>query len=160
MVTWIRAFSQVVNLSLDFNRPTISPLPFHVLSLALKSLHLDFGCFLLARVLNPIHSFPLLEDLSLIVWGDEPIEDFNGQHTVVQPPLASSLTLDVKEGMNRVVSQLFPLQNDLRFRELDLALICEEDVFEISALVERCRFTLESLEIGTGHCGMSVLFPR
>ena len=58
--------------------------------------------------------------------------------------------------MNHVVSRLFPLQNDLRFRELDLTLICEEDVFEISALVERCCVTLESLEIGPGHCGMFV----
>ena len=157
---WIRAFSQVVHLDLDFDWSKTSLLPFHGLSLTLKSLHLDFGCVLIPRVLNLIHSFPLFEDLSLIVWGDDPIEDFNGQHTVVQPLLARSLTLDVKEGMNRVVSQLFPSQNDLRFRELDLALICEEDVFEISALVERCRFTLESLKVGNGHCGMSVLFPR
>ena len=143
----IRAFSQVAHLGLDFDWQGTSLLPFHGLSLALKSLHLDFSCVLIPRVLNLIHSFPLLEALSLIVWGNDPIEDFNGRHTVVQPLLARSLSLDVKEGMNRVVSQLFPSQIDLRFRELDLALICEEDVFEISALVERCRFTLEYLNL-------------
>ena len=75
---WIRAFSQVVHLGLDLDWPRTSLLPFHALSLALKSLHLDFSCFLIQRVLNLIHSFPLLEDLSLIEWGDDPIEDFNG----------------------------------------------------------------------------------
>ena len=146
---WIRAFfSQVAHLGLDFDWSKTSLLPFHGLSFALKSLHLDFSCVLIPRVLNLIHSFPLLEDLSLIVWGDDPIEDFNGQPIIVQPLLARSLTLDAKGGMNHVVSKLFPLQNN-RFRELDLALICEEDVFEISALVERCCFIL-------GHCGMSL----
>ena len=118
---WIQAFSQVAHLGLDFDRQRTSLLPFHALSLTLKSLHLGFSCVLIPRVLNLIHSFPLLEALSLIVWGDDPIEDFNGQHTVVQPPLARSLTLDVKEGMNCIVSQLFPLQNNLRFRERDIS---------------------------------------
>ena len=107
-----------MHFDLDFDWPRTSLLPFHALSLELKSLHLDFGCVLIPRVLNLIHSLPLLEALSLIMWGNDPIEDFNGQYIVVQPLLARSLTLDVKEGMNRVVSQLFPLQNDLRFRNL------------------------------------------
>jgi hypothetical protein len=154
---WFRAFSHVVHLELSLHLPIISLLPFHGFSLSLKSLHVEFRCLLLPRVLNLVHSSSLLEDLSLIVWGDDPIEDFVGQLTVVQPPLVRSLTLDVKEGINHVVSHLFPPHNSLNFRQLNLWLAREEDIFEISALVERCRSTLESLEVGTGKCcGMSV----
>ena len=55
---WIRAFSQVAHLGLDFDWQRTSLLPFHGLSLALKSLHLDYSCVLIPRVLNLIHSFP------------------------------------------------------------------------------------------------------
>ena len=153
---WISTFSHVVHLSLDLYTAEISLVPFHGFSPALKSLHIDFGFFPLRRIINIIHSFPFLEDLSLFAWGGDQIEDIDGQPVIVQPPLTGSLNLYAQEGMNYIVSQLFPPQNSLNFRKLSLGLICKKDIFVTSALVQRCSFTLEFLEIDAGDCGMSV----
>ena len=62
-----------MHLDLDFTNPTVSLLPLHGFSPALKSLHVEYGTFLFPRILNLINSFPFLEDLSLTVWGSDPI---------------------------------------------------------------------------------------
>ena len=51
--------------------------------------------------------------------------------------------------MDYIVSLLFPPRNGDRFT--GLGLICGEDIFEIAAIVERCCFVLESLEVCVGH---------
>ena len=97
-----------------------------------------------------------------MMWGGDPIGDVDTQPAVVQkvqPPLTGSLKLGAQEGMNRIVSQLFPPQNGLQFRRLDLRLSTKDDIFAVSALVEGCRFTLESLEVCAGENGMSVRLP-
>ena len=146
---WIPTFSRVVHFELEFEAPEISLLPFHGFSPALRSLRLRvyYGLFPFPRIFNLIHSFPLIEDLSLISNGDHSIEDIDGQHAAVQPPLTGSLELFVEHGMDYIVSRLFPSQNNLHFRELDLELTHENDILVVSALVERCRFTLESLKV-------------
>ena len=120
------AFLRAVHFDLDFNNPTVSLLPLHGFSPALKSLHVEYGTFPFPRILNLINSFPLLEDLWLMVWGGDPVGDVDTQPAVVQkvqPPLTGSLKLGAQEGMNRIVSQLFPPQNGLQFRRLDLKLM-------------------------------------
>ena len=153
---WIPAFSHVVHFHMNFGLPETSLLPFHGFSPALKSLRVEYGSFPFSRIINLIHSFPLLEDLSLFTWGGNPIEDIDEQPGVVQPPLTGTLQLNTQDRMSHTVSQLFPAQNGLYFRKLDLRLSREEDIFEIAALVKRCRLTLESLCVCAGYCGTSV----
>ena len=153
---WVPTFSEVEYLNLDFDTPEISLLPFHRFSPAIKSLRINFAFFPYRRVLNLIHSFSFLEDLSLFAWGGDQIEDVYGQPAFVQPPLTGSLNLYAQEGMNHIVSQLFPPQNGLYFRKLDLGLIRKEDIFATSALVEGWYFTFESLEAYAVHRSMTV----
>ena len=85
-----QTFSRVVHLDLDFTNPTVSLLPLHGFSHALKPLHVEYGTFPFPRILNLINSFPLLEDLWLMVWGGDSIGDVDTQPAVVQkvqPPL-------------------------------------------------------------------------
>ena len=152
---WIFAFSRVVHFDVDFYGPNSSLLLFHGFSPSLKSLRLTFFDFPFSQILNLIHSFPLIEDLSLTALSNDLIEDIEGQPAAVQLPLTGSLELTAQDGMAPIVSRLFPPQNSLHFREIGFELICEEDVLVASVLVERCSFTLESLKVGVGICGMS-----
>ena len=153
---WLLAFSRVEHLEVDFYEPNTSLLSFHGFSPALKTLRLAYVDFPFSQILSFIHSFPFIENLFLAAWSNGPIEGIDGQPAAIQPPLTGCLGLAAQDGMTPIVSRLFPTQNSLHLRELDLELICEEDVFATSALVERCRFTLESLKVGVGSCGMSV----
>ena len=157
---WILAFSRVVHFGVDFFGPNTSLLSFHGFSPALKSLRLTYINFPFSQVLNLIHSFPLIEELYLTAWNNDSIEDSDGRPTPVQPPLIGTLELSAEEGMATIVPRLFPLQNSLHFWELDLELIRESDILVISELVERCRFTLESLKVSAGRCGTPVLPAR
>ena len=153
---WIPTFSRVVRFDMDFDVPEISLLPFYGSSPSLRSLQIYYSSFPFPRILNLIHSFPLIDDLSLISGGDDPIEDIDGPHAAVQPPLTGCLELYARDGMDYLVSRLFPTQNDLYFRKLDLESADEVDILVVSALVERCRFTLESFKVDIGHYRMSV----
>ena len=153
---WIPTFSRVVRFDMDFDGPEISLLPFYGFSPSLRSLQICYSSFPFPRILNLIHSFPLIDDLSLISGGDDPIEDIDGPHAAVQPPLTGCLELYARDGMDYLVSRLFPTQNDLYFRKLDLESADEVDILVVSALVERCRFTLESFKVDIGHYRMSV----
>ena len=115
----------------------ISLLPLHGFSHALKPLHVEYGTFPFPRILNLINSFPLLEDLWLMVWGGDSIGDVDTQPAVFRRfnlHSPGSLKLGAQEGMNRIVSQLFPPQNGLQFRRLDLRLSTKDDIFVVSAL--------------------------
>ena len=153
---WIPTFSRVVRFDMDFDGPRISLLPFHGFSPLLRSLQICYSNFPFPRILNFIHSFPLIDDLSLISCGDDPIEDIDGPHAAVQPPLTGCLELFVQDGMDYIVSRLFSSQNSLYFRKLDLELAYEVDILVVLALVERCRFTLESFKVDIGRYRMSV----
>ena len=91
---------------------------FYGFSPTLKSLRLTYINFPFSRILKLIHSFPLIEDLYLTAWNNDSIEDRDGRPTPVQPPLNGTLELSAEEGMATIVSRLFPLQNNLHFREL------------------------------------------
>ena len=153
---WISVFSRVVHFDVEFDGPKNSLLPFHGFSPVLKSIHVDYSHFPCSQILNFVHSFPLIEDLSLLVWSGDLIDDTDGQPTTVQPPLTGMLNIDAHKGMEHIIPQLFPPQNGLHFRKLDLGLFCEHDVLVTSTLVERCSLTLESLEVCGGNCGVSL----
>ena len=143
---WISAFSHVVHFDLEFDGPEISLFPFHGFSPALKSINMDYSHFPCSRILNFIHSFPLIEDLSLIVWRCDPIDDIDVQPTAIQLPLTGTLKINLQPEMGHIISQLFPPQNVLHFWKLDLVFY-EPDFLVMSKLVERCSLTLESLEV-------------
>ena len=153
---WIAAFSRVVHFDLNLrDAPEISLLPFHGFSPALKSLRTWYNYLPSSQIFDFINSFPLIEDLSLIVIGESypAIDDIDGQSAAPLPPLTGSLEIFSQGRMNSVVSRFFPPQNSLHFRELGLELVHQNDILVISALVERCRFTLESLKVYSApHC--------
>ena len=153
---WISAFSRVEHFDLEFDEPDISLFPFHGFSPALKSIHVEYSHFPCSRILNLIHSFPLIEDLSLIVWGGDPIDDIDGLPTTIQPPLTGTLKINLQPEMGHIISKLFPPQNGLHFRKLDLV-FCEPAFLVMSMLVETCSLTLESLKVYVDDRGVSPL---
>ena len=168
---WIKAFSRVARLGVVTNRGywdyhELSLIPFHGLSPLITSLSVAFLDVPFARVLDLILSFPLLEDLSVYshgVFADHSEDNPNKQPTITQPlcppPLTGSLTLSISKGMKPIASPLLSLQGGLHFRKMDLTWDCEGDVSFTTALVERCRSTLESLRIVTHGGTFNVLTP-
>ena len=150
---WIPTFSRVEDLGASVHNPMICLAPFHGFSTAIKSVHIDFSCSP-CSIFNLIYSFPLLEDLSLALFFSlyHPA-DFNEQPAIPQPhsspPFTGLLNLSVHvpEGMKSITRWLLLLPSGLRFRDVRLRLGCDEDVSPISALVEACSSTLETLEI-------------
>ena len=153
---WIPAFSRVVHFDLEVHEgPEASLTPFHGFSPVLKSLHVSYITLSSSRVLDLLHSFPLLEDFAVTAWDTPLIENADRQPTIVQPPLTGTLRLGALEGMSPIISQLLSPLGGLRFRKLELSLHREEDISSISALVG-CCLTLESLRVNFGICGASV----
>jgi hypothetical protein len=145
---------------MDIDDPEFSLIPFHGFSPALKSLSVSYLGFPFSQILNLIRSFPLIEDLSLTTFsGDLPIESddsSDGQQT--QPPFTGTLELFICAGMDLDSSQLLFPPDGCRFRTLDLWLNCKQDGLIASVLVERCRFTLESLRVRAGFYSATVLY--
>ena len=152
---WILAFSYVEHFGLCLSGGETSFLPFHGFSPVLKSISFTHIHSPFSQVIGLIHSFPLIESLSLIMMKNGQIEDIGRQPTAVQPPFTGTLHILVQYGMRSTISRLFPLQNDLHFRELDLGLWYDDDISVVSTLVRRCYFTLESLKVGSWY-GASV----
>ena len=147
---WIRAFSHVVHLELgEYDSWRVSLLPFRGFSPLVKSLHLDFDIPPLA--LGLILSFPLLEDLAINFQATEPADgkSSNGLPTAIQPPnppvFTGSLKL-VTMGTPSVIRQLLALPSGIHFRKF-VVVLEHGDISLITALVERCSHTLESLDI-------------
>ena len=154
---WISTFNRVVHFELDaFNvqpsRSGLSLAPFRGFSPAIKSLRLVFDTFGSSQAFDLIYSFPLLEDLAVIsfgIWIGS--NDFDDQTTAILPSISPSFTgclkLDLRTQASFVASQLLSLSNGLHFRKLHFTLNEQKDTSQITALVEECCFTLESLEV-------------
>jgi hypothetical protein len=167
---WIQSFSRVVRLDMtsyiDFDKSVISSLaPFHGFSPILKSLRITAPNISPPRIFNLILSFPLLEDLAVIVFhgtsadnGDGPEED--EVPTATQPPnplmFTGSLELYLKGGMEPFTHRLLSRPGGIHFRKLALTWIYEEDLLETMTLVKGCSYTLESLDISCNLLGMSI----
>ena len=99
---WIRTFYNVVRLCLETGRssqPWHSILPFHGSSSTLRSLHLT-AAFI--DVFDLVCSFPLLEDLALVMLDSEAETDgWNAPST--SPKLAGSLDLRMIRGISSAI---------------------------------------------------------
>ena len=154
---WITGFSGVVHLKMDNNimlSRTLAAgfIPFHGFSSVIKSLHIYFVHLPSPQCSDLILSFPLLEDLivrALVV----SLYD-NGHYglpTVAQPSTSpaftGSLELSLRGGMEPIARRLLSSPGGIRFRKLTLNWRHEEDPLLTMELVEKCSYTLESLEI-------------
>ena len=163
---WIRTFSRVVHLKMylidmDTDEPTDSLVPFHGFSPEIRSLCLLDIHSPLPPVFDFIHSFPLLEDLSVSTPAIPAIntnDGVDGQPTAVQylSPPAFTGTLDLY-GVDLIATQLLSLPNSLHFRKLHLTWNNEADISTTALLVESCCSTLESLHVNPGSLGTSFL---
>ena len=154
---WISTFTRVVRFEVDAFKTDLRRgsqfVPFHGFSLDIKSLRLTFYTIPSSQVFNLIYSFPHLDDLAVTGFNEchESNDAHDGQATVVQslapPSLTGSLELDVWVQADFMISRLLSVPGGLHFRRLRLRLSVQRDASPIAALVEGCRFTLESLEV-------------
>jgi len=156
---WIRGFSRVMNLELDTSHDRFTDelgillVPFHGLSPVIKSLRVDFVILPPSCIFNLILSFPLLEDLILI--GDNtPVDNGGGLDGLVtavqpskQPALTGSLELLLHGGTVSIAHRLLSLPGGIHFQKLELVGCREKDLSLVTALVEKCSYTLEYLDI-------------
>ena len=154
---WISTFTRVVRFEVDAFKTDLRRgsqfVPFHGFSLDIKSLRLTFYTIPSSQVFDLIYSFPHLDDLAVTGFNEriESNDAHDGQATVVQslapPSLTGSLELDVWVQADFMISRLLSVPGGLHFRRLRLRLSVQRDASPIAALVEGCRFTLESLEV-------------
>ena len=163
-VGWLSTFSQVVHFKLrvdiDQSKQTsVSLVPFHGFWPELKSLSIINPVLSCSRIFNLIHSFPLLENLSVFTRD----HGSNEQATVIQPSsspvFTGSLELFFHVEAGPFVSLLLSLPNGLHFRNLSLTWFRMADVLSSTALVEGCCSTLESLKIDGTLLGTSIPHP-
>ena len=168
---WIPTFSRVVNFVVDIRKPDspdaprVSLVPFHGFSPALKSLLVTFTVFPASRVSNLIHSFTLLEEVSVTTYDKSDIDDGSSElPTIVRPSsspvFTGTLTLWLDMGMDPIASRLLSLPTGLQFQELRFLWYHQKDVSLTRALIERCYSTLEFLCIDCRITGMSARHLR
>ena len=162
---WITAFTRVVRFELDafkvyVDQPGSYLTPFYGFSPALKSLHLTFYCVPSRQLFHLICSFPLLDDLAVTshyyAWSerdDTPDDRTTNIQSLTLPSFTGSLELDMWTGMDFMAPGLLSLSGGLNFRRLQLSLKRETDPSLMTALVEECCPTLESLEVECDLCG-------
>jgi hypothetical protein len=145
---WIRTFHNLVHLHLEcLAGDRISLAPFCGLSPTLRSLSLRATPL---EVLDFICSFPLLEDLVLVLPGYGS-EGWNAPST--SPKLTGSLELRAIGEIRPTVRRLLGLPDGLHFTKVTIVCL-DEDVRSIMDLVSRCSDTLESLSVCYYHSGV------
>jgi hypothetical protein len=164
---WIGGFSSVVHLELgshtDFRESVISLVPLHGFSPTLKSLRVTAPYIPTSHIFDLILSFPLLEDLAVIIVYGEPIDggdDSDWLPTRAQPSGPSVFTGSLEllgGGMKHFTRRLLSLPGGIHFRKLSLRWLREGDLPLTTVLVEGCSHTLESLQITCDPTGASVL---
>ena len=142
---WIRTFHSVVHLCLECHGWEAHPdsiIPFHGLSSTLRSLHLT-AAFI--DVFDLVCSFPLLEDLALVMFGSEvEIDGWDAPST--SPKLTGSLDLRMIRGIGCTIRRLLDLPGGLHFTKITV--LCPYNDLElITDLLSRCSDTLESLTV-------------
>jgi hypothetical protein len=173
---WIRDFSGVEHLevySQELFPHMLSPFsPFHGLSPVVKSLRMSFAVLLPPWTFNLILSFPLIEDLAVIVrgrWGDDGDGDGDGFGeggipTAAQPSgspmFTGTLELYLKGGMDPFARRLLSLPGGIHFRNLTLTWSHDGDIWTTMTLVNRCSHSLESLRITGEPPGTCIWYLR
>jgi hypothetical protein len=167
---WIRTFSRVVRLDLDsktsgIDDSEVSLAPFYGLSPTLKRLHVLSTLLPSLQISNLVRSCPLLEDLTVIVFGVDNSDGFGFDALTLAQPSASpmltgTLQLFLFGGMEHTVRRLLGLPNGLHFRNLVLSWSQESDIRWINALVAECSDTVEELNVLCSLFGAIVWLPR
>jgi len=136
---WIRAFHNVEHLRLV--RPFKPPLvPFYGLSPVVRSLRLTQFTI---GVFDLICSFPLLEDLALILLYPESEAD-GWNPPLTSPKLTGCLELRSASMFRSIARRLSVLPGGLRFSNIK-AVFFNKDAEPVTDLVSRCSDTLEIL---------------
>ncbi|KAF9786149.1 hypothetical protein BJ322DRAFT_771169 [Thelephora terrestris] len=108
----------------------------------------EFPTFTSSRFLELICSLPLLEDVELEADG---IREDGDDGPVFQPraspPLTGCLALNLADGIEPVTRGLLALPDGIHFRQFLCTWRYEEEHQWVTALVERCSHTLESVQI-------------
>jgi len=144
---WIRSFRNVVQLRLEritWEGPRSPLIPFYGLSPTIRSLTLAHTSF---EDFDLICSFPLLEDLALILLTSSNTDGWTAPLT--SPKLTGSLELMARAGGIRpIVQRLLDLPNGLHFSRIRVSCLNEEDARAVTDLVSMCSNTLETFDIG------------
>jgi hypothetical protein len=172
--SWIRDFSRVEHfgvgahidaLVFDLNESPTPLVLFHGFSPALKTLDVIVRALPSSQIFNLVLSFPLLEDLMVIVHREmlldqEDDSEEDGISSVTRPSspprLTGSLRLHLERMMEPFTRRLLSIPSGIHFQNLTLTLLCEDDFLTTMALVEVCSHTLESLDITCRLRGKSV----
>jgi hypothetical protein len=157
---WITGFSRLVHLEVDdhmsfFDESEVSLIPLHGLSPIVKSLRTFTPSLRFCHVFNLALSFPLLEDLDVTI--GMPENENGGGPEEVKMPTAAELsspprftgTLELCLGgtIGPVSRRLLSLPSGIHFRKITLVWLHEGDLSTITALVEKCSHSLESLDV-------------
>jgi hypothetical protein len=155
---WITGFCCVVCLEVGSPDDQVSFVPFHGFSPLIKSLRVATFAVKSPRIFNLILSFPLLEDLAVIIDYGTPADNKDGSNCLpptAQPPstpmLTGSLELLLWGGMKHIAHRLLSLPGGIHFRELTFTWVQGEDLSATMMLVEGCSHTLESLDVCDFH---------
>lgn len=118
-----------------------------------SNLRIKFVFFPSPRIISLVLSFPLLEDLTLVV-DDTSANCCKGPDMLLPiaqpsnpPAFTGSLKLPLNGGMGAFVRQLLSSPGGIHFWTLDLTWFREEDISLMTPLVAECSYTLESLNI-------------
>ena len=154
---WLRGFSCVVHLTvgpgLHTGASVTSLIPLHGFSPVIRSLRLHYTILRSSYAFGLILSFPLLENVAVIVHrrsiDNREISQrlsafFQPQ---ILPRFTGSLELCCQGGMKLIARRLLSLTGGLHFREFTSTWFEEGDVLLTTALVGMCSHTLESLEV-------------
>ena len=159
---WIRGFSQVVHLKLGhFNGSADTLLPFHGFSPVIKSLSVVFHLLPPSQTFDLILSFPLLEDLTVATYGVE-TDDSDGSDGLPvttqppNPPIFTGTLILMAPGVKPITRRLMSLPGGIHFRRFTVTWNHGGDISSITAMVERCSHTLESLAITCENFGASI----
>jgi hypothetical protein len=137
-------------------RVRVSLVPLHGLSPIVKSLRIFTPSLRFSHVFNLVLSFPLLEDLDVTI-GMPENEDGAGSEEVEMPTAAQlsspprftgTLELCLGGKIGPVARRLLSLPSGIHFRKIALVWLHEDDLSTITAFVEKCSHTLESLDVG------------
>jgi len=171
--SWIGGFSRVVRLamvgqgrySLEWGATFTQ---FRGFSPFIKSLRVKHTAFPLLQLSDLIHSFPLLEDLSVIdcYRMHDDGNEFDGASIAIRLsnlPISIRLAFLLLCVIDYITRWLLSLTGSIRLWELFLMLRCEGDISPTIALAEKCSHTLETIGITFNDSyGMSIgrLHPR
>ena len=144
---WIRAFCNIVNLTVETNAlypRQFSLVPLHALSPTLKSLRLVHDSIPTLEVFSLICSLPSLEDLELEAYGRGETDVYALSPT--SPKFTGILSLSRGDGVRFDIWSLLALPSGLHFTAIRAKCLAE-DLESITSLVSACCNTLESLTI-------------